>query len=161
MLHVSGFLCYHYSTMESQKNFFTVSKAQRHQIKKIAQKFGLKLVVLFGSKAEGRFKEGSDLDIAVLSGGKPTYKLFSRLFSALSKVFKKENIDLRFLNEANPLFRFEVIKNGILLAGEERFYKDFKIQTIKSYIDDGKKYFPYLERLLEKNQKLLKEAVYA
>ncbi len=147
--------------MDSQKNFFTVSKAQREEIKKIAKKFGLLLVVLFGSKAKGDFGEESDLDIAVLSGSPPSYRLFKNIFSALSKIFKKENIDLRFLNEADPLFRFEVIKNGVLLAGERSFYNDFKVQTIKAYIDDGRKYFPYLEKLLEKNQDLLEGITYA
>ena len=147
--------------MDSQKNFFTVSKTQRQEIKKIAKKFGLLLVVLFGSKAKSNFREESDLDIAVLSEKPPSYRLFKELFSALSQVFKKENVDLRFLNEASPLFRFEVIKNGILLAGEKSFYNNFKVQTIKFYIDDGKKYFPYLERLLEKNQTLLEEVAYA
>jgi len=147
--------------MDGQKIFFTVSKAQKQEIKKIAKKFGLLLVVLFGSKAKGGFGKESDLDIAVLSEKPPSYRLFKELFSALSQIFKKENVDLRFLNEADPLFCFEVIKNGILLAGENSFYNDFKVQTIKTYIDDGKKYFPYLEKLLEKNQKVLEEAVYA
>ncbi|MGB9707048.1 MAG: type VII toxin-antitoxin system MntA family adenylyltransferase antitoxin, partial [Microgenomates group bacterium] len=117
--------------------------------------------VVYGSKAKGYTHKESDLDIAVLTEKKPSYHLFKKLFSALSGIFKKENVDVRFLNEADPFFRFQVVKEGKLLYGNKSFYNNFKVQAIKVYIDDGRKYFPYLEKLLEKNQAILEKTAYA
>ena len=43
-----------------------LTKEQKEKIRKIAEKYHLKLVLLFGSFANGKHREDSDLDIAVL-----------------------------------------------------------------------------------------------
>jgi predicted nucleotidyltransferase len=132
---------------------------QKQMIENIAKKNGVVFAVIFGSASQGKERPESDFDIAVLLKKEPDYKTFSRLFSAFSDVFKGKNVDLRFLNEADPFFRFEVVKNGVLIYGSQQDYNEFKIYSNKIYIDDGKKYFPYLEQLLQKKQRQLEEAV--
>ena len=61
-------------------------------IKKIALKYDLQLIYLFGSKATGRDTKVSDIDIAVLLNNRDAYNLknlildlifdFSRVFSS-------------------------------------------------------------------------------
>lgn len=137
-----------------------LSLVQEKKIKAIAQKYGVVFAVVFGSAAKGTKTKESDFDLAVLTREKPSYQLFKNLFSEFSEVFKGENVDLRFLNEADPLFRFQVVKEGKLLYGHPQAYTDFKIYALKIFLDNGKKYFPYLERLLEKNQKALEAKIY-
>ena len=132
---------------------------QQKKIKQIVLKNRILFAVAFGSKAKGKQRAGSDLDIAVLTGKKPTYKLFGELFGKFSQVFKKENIDLRFLNEADPFFRHQVTKNGVLLFGDQHQYNLFKIYAYRSFVDDGRKYFPYLEKSIREKQKKLEKSL--
>jgi len=132
-----------------------VSLKQKQKIREIAEKCGVLFVVVFGSAVTGKRSVETDLDIAVLTKKKPDYRLFKKLFSAFSDVFKGENVDLRFLNGADPFFRFQVIKNGQFLYGNQEECNKFKTYAYRTFTDDGRKYFPYLEKLLDKRQKNL------
>ena len=48
-----------------------LTKEQKNEIKKIGDKFNLKLMIIHGSYATGKARPGSDLDVAVF-GEKPT-----------------------------------------------------------------------------------------
>jgi len=137
-----------------------LSLSQKQKLAEMAEKNGLVFAVVFGSAAQGRKQPKSDFDIAVLTKKKPSARLFYKLFQEFSNIFKGENVDVRFLNEADPFFRFEVIKDGQLIYGDLQTYNQFKIYTLKIYLDDGKKYFPYLEKLLEKNQQKLEKTTH-
>jgi predicted nucleotidyltransferase len=117
-----------------------------------------KLVVLYGSKISGTSRSDSDFDVAVLSAKKPDYRLFNQLFADLSRIFKGENVDIRFLNQADPLYAMEVVKDGILLFGDQDEFDDLKVLVNKKYIDDGRKYFPFRDQLLKEQQNYLSKA---
>jgi len=126
------------------------------KIAAISKKYGLIFIVLFGSRARNQKRTAeSDTDIAVLTKNEPDYTLFGELFSELSDLFPHENVDLRFLNGADLLFRFNVVKDGILLYGRESEYRNYTLSSIKMYYDDLRKYEPFLNKLLENNQKKL------
>ncbi|MBI5525739.1 MAG: nucleotidyltransferase domain-containing protein [Deltaproteobacteria bacterium] len=88
----------------------------------IAQRHGLSVVYLFGSRAQegaayledGRAASdsGSDLDIAVGFEKPPedAVHAFGVIYKDLSAIFEPFAIDLVFVHEANPLFRYEIIK---------------------------------------------------
>lgn len=137
-----------------------LSSVQKKQINKIAKKYGIIFAVVFGSAAQSRQKPESDFDIAVLlKKATDDYETFSRLFGDLSTIFRGQNVDLRFLNDADPFFRYEVVKDGQLIYGNKEDYNQFKIYINKIYIDDGRKFFPYLEQLLANNQKKLEKSI--
>jgi len=136
-----------------------LSLSQKRQIKEIGQKHGLLFAVVFGSVAKGQKRPNSDFDIAVLAKKKPSYQLFKNLFSEFSEAFKGENVDIRFLNESDPFFRFQVAKAGKLIFGNLQSYNQFRVFANKIFIDSNKKNSPFLERLLEKNQKQLERTV--
>lgn len=128
----------------------------REKLVKVAKKYDLMFVVLFGSKARGEHPNAeSDIDIAVLPSEESDYELFKNLFSEFSDIFRGENVDVRFLEGGNLLFRYEVVKDGILLAGNEKKYENYKLSIIKSYSDDKQKYLPFLEKRLIKRQEYL------
>ncbi|OGK15080.1 hypothetical protein A2690_02285 [Candidatus Roizmanbacteria bacterium RIFCSPHIGHO2_01_FULL_39_12b] len=134
----------------------------KEKIAKIAQKHKLLFVILFGSKARGEKPNiETDIDLAVLTNRTPGNKLFGNLFSEFSDIFRGENVDVRFLNDSDLLFRNGVVRDGILLYGDEGNYLNFKLLTIKQYVDDGKKYFPMLDRLVIKQQEYLERSIYA
>lgn len=132
----------------------------KEKIAKIARKHKLLFVILFGSKARGEVvNEESDLDIGVLSLQEPDYDLSGKLFSDFSDIFKGQNVDVRFLNDTDLLFRFQVVKDGILLFGREKNYSIYKLSVVRQYQDDGQKYFPMLDRMVEVKQKLLEASL--
>lgn len=134
----------------------------KEKIAKIAKKYKLLFVVLFGSKARmEKPNVETDLDLAVLTNMSPDYKLFGNLFSEFSDIFRGENVDVRFLNDSDLIFRNSVVRDGVLLYGDENNYLNFKLLTIKQYVDDGKKYFPALDEKIENSQRILEEKLYA
>jgi len=130
----------------------------KEKIARIAQKYKIVFVVLYGSKARmEKPNSETDLDIAVLTKKETDYKLFGKLFSEFSDVFRGENVDVRFLNDSDLLFRHSVVRDGVLLYGDESKYLEYKLLTIKRYVDDGRKYFPMLDRSIEVKQEFLEK----
>lgn len=126
----------------------------------MARTLGCELVIAFGSRVTKSEHKDSDLDIAVLTKTTPDYDVFQKVYASLSDIFKGENVDVRFLNEADPLFAMQVVKNGVLLYGDQDTYDDLKMITNRRYVDDGKKYFPMHEQLLIEQQKRLRRLVH-
>lgn len=116
----------------------------------IAKRHHLVFVVLFGSRARGERKNvESDLDIAVLVKKEPTYRQYMDIYGDIADLFAGENADVRLLNDADLMFRYNVVRDGILLFGDTKVYEKYKLLTIRRYVDDGKKYFPFLDQKIE------------
>ena len=155
-MQVCGGIWYHKFMNRLQMSY------DKEKIAAIAKKFNIVFVVLFGSKARSeRPNAETDLDIAVLTKKEQDYKLFGNLFSAFSNFFKGENVDVRFLNNSDLLFRHSVVRDGVLLYGDENKYLNFKLLIIKQYVDDGRKYFPALDEKIENTQRILEKRLYA
>lgn len=124
-----------------------VTSIQKLKVIEVAKKFKLKLVIIFGSFANGKNRADSDLDIAVLGSKNVSFDSQIDLIRELSRVFNKE-VDLTVLNTANPLLLFQVSKNPILLYGDRGELLKFKLYAFKSYHD----YAPYfaMEKKLNK-----------
>lgn len=137
-----------------------ISLEQKQKIKEIAEKCGVLFVVVFGSAVTGKRSVETDLDIAVLTKKEPDYRLFKKLFSAFSDVFKGENADLRFLNGADPFFRFQVIKNGQLVYGNRQQYGELRIYYWKVFVDLRQRWLPYLHNLSPENQQKLEAKIF-
>jgi len=121
-----------------------ITKDQKLKIAKIAKKFQLKLVVIFGSFANGVTRGDSDLDVAILGLKAVSFGRQINLIGEFSRIFNK-NIDLSVLNNANPLLIFQVSKNSILLYGSREEFSKFKLYAFNAYND----YAPYF--IMEKN----------
>jgi len=123
---------------------------QKPKVAKIAKKFQLKLVVIFGSFANGKNRADSDLDVAVLSSKEISFKEQINLTNELAAVFNKD-IDLSVLNKANPLLLFQASKNPILLYGNREEFLKFKLYAFNVYND----YAPYFEMENNLNKRLI------
>ncbi len=113
----------------------------KDKIRKIGKKFDLELIMLFGSRANGRFRKDSDYDIAIISKKKISLKNELKIISALAEVFG-EKIDLSIANHANPLLLFNISKNAIFLFGSKQDFFKFKLRAFHAYND----YQPYFKR---------------
>lgn len=132
-----------------------ISSTQKREIAKLAGKFELKLVLVFGSFANGKNHENSDLDIAIMSNGQIDFDGQIDLTNKLSSLFKNE-VDLSVLNKANPLLLFQVSKNSRLLFGKKEDFLRFKLYAFRVYND----YAPYFELEKKLNKKLINAYVH-
>jgi predicted nucleotidyltransferase len=114
----------------------------------IAERFGLALIVQFGSTVTGRTHARSDLDIAVRSlPGRSAPRLAERaeLEHALAELFPGRRIDLALLDHADPLFLKQVVLGPHrLLHGATRALHELRMLAYRRYEDHRR--FLALER---------------
>ena len=92
-----------------------LTKAQKEKIKQIAQKYNLKLVLLFGSQVSGYLNRESDVDIAFLPSKKLTFKQDYTLNYEFTNVFGTDKVDTVNLKTAPPLLMKQIIDNCQIL----------------------------------------------
>lgn len=101
---------------------------------------GIKLIILFGSRAAGTAGARSDTDIAVLADcplSMDQYREISEQMAAQLGV-NEDTIDIVELRGAPPLLQREVAENGKLLWGDPRDFVRFRVLAWKRYVDTAK-----------------------
>ena len=112
-------------------------KPQITQMKKLldSQDYVL-LAYLYGSVARGEAHKFSDIDIAVYLKD-PVMDTYKKLLAKVAPFDTKDIIiDVRLLNNAPPLFRYNVIREGVLLVNkDENFRTLFVYKTLTEALD--------------------------
>ena len=122
---------------------------------KLVNKYKITLIVLFGSYADGKVRDDSDIDIGIYLEDKIGVKEETNLIEDMVHAFKRDNIDLVILNTASPVLRFEVVRNGKLLF--ERTPGDFlqfKLLSMKRYWEYPR-FQKYSKMYMDKKEKRL------
>jgi predicted nucleotidyltransferase len=126
-------------------------------LKRVARKYGLDLVVLFGSHARGRALARSDVDIAVRRqrGRIEPDSLKLEIAGALERAFPEAaEVDVAFLNEASSLLLFQVANTGRpLYERRPLIFWQFQSYAARRY-DDDYKYRLRRDAYLERRVKL-------
>lgn len=118
-----------------QRDLNEVISILNENINFLKEQFDIKLIYIFGSYAKGKNNKNSDLDIAVLLGD---YQAFDKinLISEFVGIFKRDDIDVVVLNEANSLLKFQVIKYGKVAYMVSEYEKViFEARTLDEYMD--------------------------
>ncbi len=128
------------------------------RIGRIAQKNNLKFVILYGSRARQKARPDSDLDLAILGEKEIGFKEILHLFPQFSEFFPGQELDVKSLHHVDALFRYLVVRDGILLYGDKTDYLEFKAYAFRDYTESASLF--HLQEIL--NQKRLKtlKAVY-
>lgn len=126
-----------------------ITQQQKNKLQDVVQKYGLNFMVLFGSQANDKARDDSDLDIAVKGRAD-----FGELFNDLSRVFDGYNVDLRFLQSTEPVFLYDVFMRGEFLAGNEIGFLNYKSFAYKNYID-SESLFALQDRMIARRQRKL------
>ena len=93
----------------------------RDSLERWAERRGCGLLVLFGSEALGRAKQGSDLDLAISFDPLPTAGARLRIVGEIQDLCVPRRADVVFLRrETDPVLRFEIFRNGETLYERER-----------------------------------------
>jgi predicted nucleotidyltransferase len=91
---------------------------------------GVLLAYLFGSLSRG--EQAHDVDLAILTQGKPAFQLRT----AITEALQTERVDLVDLSRASPVLRFEVIRAGRpLYARDAETQERFELDTLHLYRD--------------------------
>lgn len=118
-----------------------LSSEQCRALSEAAAKYGLRMILLFGSALTGRTHAGSDLDLAVrFEGEPPDLRSYALLCSDLQSVFPDQPVDVAALNRADPLFLKKITESCQLLYGNLRELQELKIYAFKRY-QDHRPYF--------------------
>lgn len=108
------------------------------QLQSLAEEFGLRLVVLFGSSARGRTDQDSDVDIGVLVNRPLSTVQRTEMWSRLSQITQAE-VDLTVLNHFEPLLGYQVARDGVVLfEAEPRAWEGWKSYALRRYWDTHK-----------------------
>jgi predicted nucleotidyltransferase len=123
-------------------------KLKLKELRKIAVKYKLKVLILFGSQASGKVSKNSDVDLAFYSLHKVNEQA---LFSDIMAVLKREDIDLVNLAKThNHIIRYQILsKCKVIFEESKGLANNMKWQSYFDYCD-FKKYYELRERLLDK-----------
>ena len=96
----------------------------------------LRLLVLFGSAAQGRARSGSDIDLAVRCDGPAD---LDALYLALAPRLGTDHLDLVDLGRAGPLLGMAVARTGrLLFEREPGTFREFQSLASRRYCDTDK-----------------------
>lgn len=134
-------------------------KINKKEIEKIAQKYNLEMVLLFGSQVNGRAKPDSDVDIAYSAKKQLSANEKVDLNNDLCDFFKKDIVDQIDIKNANPLLLYEISQNSKLIFGKKICYLELKAFAFRNYIDSESLFnLEYL--LIRKRHKELGKLIY-
>lgn len=94
----------------------------------------IRLVFLFGSTASKHHSKESDIDIAILFQTEPDFYYLDDVKDSLSRFIKRQ-IDIVILNNASPIIKMQILKNGIPLIRRGSAYEEFFTRTVVEYAD--------------------------
>lgn len=107
------------------------------RVDEACRSLGIRLLLLFGSRATGRPAPtaDSDLDLAVVfRKGRPLPSLPEAL-EALASAFPGEDVDVVLLHDADPLLRWEVLRDGVLLRGDPLDHLEYRAFAYRDFMD--------------------------
>lgn len=112
----------------------------------------LQLAVLFGSRASGRARPGSDCDVGVLPRASGALRLHDELELAakLSEAVGTE-VDLVRLDRDDPVLGREVAMNGVCLFEAERgAFAAYRATAVSRWLDYEQTIAPHRARFLRR-----------
>lgn len=126
---------------------------QKQKIKELAQKYNLKLILLFGSQALKKTHRESDVDLAFLSGENLSFEEETLLNTEFCGILKTDRVDTVNLRKAPPLLLKEILDNCRILYRKEKLdFSFFEALVLQKYFE-AKPLFQFrhekLKRLIE------------
>lgn len=104
-------------------------------LESIIKKYEIILLITFGSYNTDRFTPNSDIDIAFKSQNLLSTDDKIELIGDLTSYFRRDNIDLVDIHNANPLLLYAIACNGQVLYEENNSFLKFKLYASSRYAD--------------------------
>lgn len=126
-----------------------LTKDHKQQIAKIGAKYNLDLMILYGSYANKTANQRSDIDLAIYRQTGISHDDYFSIYSEISSLLRGFSADVKTFQNTNPLFRFFVTNDGILLYGDQLLFAEMKANAYQAY-QDSKSLFELEEALNRK-----------
>jgi predicted nucleotidyltransferase len=95
----------------------------------------IRVIYLFGSYASGKYKAGSDVDIAVFTDGSESPFMELELGAFLERRIGRP-VDILTMRKVSPLIQHEVLSNKILLYETDLAERAFlEARVLRDYVD--------------------------
>lgn len=106
------------------------------EIKKIAKKYKIRLILMFGSRVNKKTHQLSDVDIGILfEKNQINFEKYSRLLHDLQKFFPEKELDMVIINNTDPLFLAKILENCQLLFGKKKDLNELKLYSFHQFCD--------------------------
>ena len=109
------------------------------QIKDLAEKYGLSLLMLFGSQVTGKTHKESDFDIAYLADKKLSFEDGGRIIIEIAKIIGVRDerlVNLCNIKESGALLLKEIFdRHQVLFCADRNVYDSYKIFSVKNFIE--------------------------
>ena len=109
---------------------FILSQKDQAKLKALARRYRIELAILFGSRARGDARPGSDLDVGVLFKRVPSPRTMYALDAAFADLFH-DDVDVVPLNFVNAELRRAVEREGqVLYERTPGIFAGFAIENL-------------------------------
>ncbi len=104
------------------------------EVAKLAEKYCLSLVLLFGSQATGHVHKESDVDVAYMSDAKKSFDDEAMINYELTEIFRNDRVDLVNIKNASPLLLMHTVKKAVILYERTpHLYNSLFAHALKTY----------------------------
>ena len=111
-------------------------KLKHNQLKEVAEKFGIDLLLLFGSQATSKTHKNSDVDLAFLPNRDSVLIDESQLLIDLMEIFKRDDVEIVNLKVASPTLMRAVVRDGTVLYEKEKdIFLKWKLYATKIWME--------------------------
>lgn len=125
-----------------------INDGQKNNLRTVAEKYGLDLVMLFGSYVEDRNTKNSDIDIGYVKSEKLSFNDEIKLANDFQSIFKIGRADVVYIPSASPFFMYIILQKGqILFERDLMFFPNIYTYALKRFEDNKPLYkmrFDYL-----------------
>lgn len=132
-----------------------ITEKQKEKIAEIAKKYQLRLIVLFGSRVDGKIHKESDYDVAYLPSKKLSFDQENYLNYDFTGIFRHDTVDTIDIARAKPLLLFGIFRKcQVLYQQDDLIFPTYRAYAFKKYIESKPFYEEKFRRLREKIKKI-------
>lgn len=117
-----------------------ITLEKQEMIGKIANKYGLNLILMFGSQVKGKTRKESDYDIAYLADKKLSFEDEGNIIIELAKIIGARDerlLNLSNIRKAGALLLKEIFnKHQVIFCADQNIYDSYKIFSVKNFIEN-------------------------
>ena len=118
---------------------------QKQKIQEVAKKYGLKLILLFGSQVTGKIHKESDFDIAYLPKKNLSYDDKIDINFQFTLIFPQERyrVDTVNIKKVKPLLLYGIFRKcQVLYAQDDLIFPTYRVYAFRKYMEIK----PFLEK---------------
>jgi len=114
----------------------------------LLRSYGVKALLLFGSRARGDYSEASDYDVAVLARRRLSLRELDAIAGELSRLWGGADVDIVDLSEAPNELLYKVLRDAVpLYVEDERWFKSWAAREYSRILDEEDLMDTYYRRL--------------